>query len=154
MAKDDEGNVHHLPTGGKAAADEGYSDGDTQSLKDLEANGATGEEDDGQFVFEIPESGKKITLGTMIPRGTPTEVRYKMSGKSIPNVSGGMIDPSDTTGLLLVPFTVEDVDTKFTRDGAGNIEKATIYIVIAPKHVVNARSEAGRTLLLGEAAAA
>lgn len=119
-----------------------------RSLEDIE--GAGDEEADGQFAFVVPETGRKITTGTLVPRGTPTEVKYKMSGKAIPNVTGGLPDPADTDGLLLVSFIVEDVDTKFTRDGEGKITKATHYVVLAPKHVVNARSEAGDVLLRGE----
>lgn len=144
----------------KGSDGDGEGSGD-QSLEELErereklaAEQAASEEADGQFALEIPTTGKKITLGTMVPRGTPVEVKYKMSGKSIPNVRGGMPDPADTTGLLLVSFIVEDFDTKFTRDADGKIEKATVYVVLGPKHVVNARSEAGEVLLRGEAEAA
>lgn len=129
-----------------------------QSLEELERAraevAAEAQEADGQFALEIPELGKEITLGTMIPRGTPIELKYKMDGKSIPNVRGGLMDPSDTAGLLLVSFTVGNVDTKFTRDADGKIEKASIYITIVPKHVVNAHSEAGDVLLRGDAQAA
>jgi hypothetical protein len=167
MAKD---NIRHLrgdnddgddPDGGADAGAEGSD----QSLEELEAARQRAaeeeaerqreqEEADGQFALEIPTTGRKITLGTMVPRGTPVELKYKMSGKSIPNVRGGLPDPADLTGLLLVTFLVEDVDTKFTRDGTGKIEKATIYVTIGPKHVVNARSEAGEVLLRGESEAA
>jgi hypothetical protein len=159
MAKD---NVHNLHGDGDDG--EGGVEG-PKSVEELEAARARvaeeeaerlrqQEEADGQFALEVPESGRKISLGTLVPRGTPTEVRYKMSGKSIANVRGGLPDPADTSGLLLVSFVVEDVQTKFTRDADGKIEKAVHYVILGPRHVVNAHSEAGEVLLRGEPAAA
>lgn len=151
----DEGNVRNLRDGeSQADADQAEMERARLAAEEAAADAAADEEADGQFALEIPTTGRKISLGTMVPRGTPTEVKYKMSGKSIPNVRGGLPDPADVTGLLLVSFIVEDVDTKFTRDADGKIEKATIYVVLGPKHVVNARSEAGEVLLRGEAQAA
>ena len=159
MAKD---NVHNLRGEGDGLDAPGEDDQSVEALEEARLRAAEEqaererlqEEADGQFALEIPTTGKKISLGTMVPRGTPTELKYKMSGKSIPNVRGGLPDPADVTGLLLVSFIVEDVDTKFTRDADGKIEKATIYVTIGPKLVVNARSEAGAVLIAGEPEAA
>lgn len=149
-------------TGGAATDGEPNGNGSTVSLEEHRRRGRsaadtpaseaeTQEEDDGQFAFEVPEvGGKKVTLGTMIPRGTPVKYAYKMSGKSVPNVKGGLIDPSDQNGLLLVSYVVEDVDVKFTRDSDRKITGVTVYVVLAPRDVVNARTEAGRVMLLGE----
>lgn len=123
---------------------------DAEDGKDV-GDGGTTEGEDGQFEFVVPDTGKTITLGTMIPRGVPTKLKYKMDGKSIGNVKGGLLDPSDSNGLLLVSYVVADVNTKFKRDSDFKIEAATIYVVLAPKEVVPAHSEAGRVLLTGGA---
>lgn len=106
-----------------------------------------------QFVFDIPSTGRKVNLGTLVPKGTPIKIRYKMSGKSIPNIRGGLMDPADTTALLLCTVILEDVDVKFTRDSDLKITEATVYLILAPRDIVNARSEAGAALL-GEQQAA
>lgn len=131
----------------------GADDQGGQSVEDIEANGGVDDDDEPQLPFDIPEPSRKINLGTLIPKNTPTKVKYKMSGKSIPAAQGGVMDPDETTGLLLVSYVVEDVDVAFTRDSARKITEATVYVTISPREVVNARSEAGR-VLMGEAAAA
>lgn len=141
----------------RRAGGSGEDDGG-QSLEDLAASaeaGGDGPEPDAddQYVLDIPEPARKINLGTLIPKGTPTKIAYKMSGKSIPSVQGGLMDPAETTGLLLVSYVLADVDVTFTRDGNGEIKEATVYLTIAPRAIVNAKSEAGR-VMLGESAAA
>lgn len=136
-------------TRGDLAAEQAKLDAEDGKGLDVGDAGTTEEEDDGQYAFVVPQTGKRITLGTMIPRGCPTKVRYKMSGKSIGNVKGGLLDPSDPNGLLVVAYVVEDVQTKFTRNSDRKIESATIYVVLAPTEVVPAHSEAGQVLLNG-----
>lgn len=125
--------------------DAAAADAEAAAAADAEA---AQEEDDGQFAFEVPSSGgKRITLGTAIPRGVPIEHRVVMTSKSIANPKGGLLDPSDTDGLLLVPYLVESHRPTYLRDGDGEIKKVIVYTTIKPKHVVNAQSEAGETLL-------
>lgn len=112
------------------------------------------EDNEPQFEFEIPDTGRTVNIGTVIPKNTPTEVKYKMSGKSIDAIRGGMLDPADTTGLALVSYVVEDIDVKFTRDADRVITKAVVYFTLAPRHIVNARSEEGGMLLSGQEAVA
>jgi hypothetical protein len=109
------------------------------------------EEADGQFALEVGDTGRKINLGTLIPRGVSVELKYKMGGKSIPNVKGGIMDPADTSAVALISHVVEGVHVKFTRDADLKIEKATVYVEIGARHVVNAHSEAGELLLRGDA---
>jgi len=129
------------------------SEGDGQSLEDIEKNGGVDEEDDGQFAFVVEEQGRRITLGTLINRGTPVEYRVTMGSKSV-GARGGLIDPNDANILLVVRGVISNVDTKFTRDDDGRITKATIYMNIAPKVVLPAASEAAKVLLHGEPVAA
>jgi hypothetical protein len=129
-----------------------------QSLEELERAraqvAAEQEEADGQFALEIPEAGRKLNLGTIIPRGVPVEMKYKMTGRPIPNVKGGLMDPADTTGLLLATRVVEKIVISFERDGDLKIEKATVEVRLGARSVVNAHSEAGELLLSGVAEAA
>lgn len=86
-------NVRNLRGENGADDDAGDKDEKDKSLEELEAErarlAAEQEEADGQFALEIPEAKRKINLGTIIPRGVPVELKYKMTGKSIPNVKGG-----------------------------------------------------------------
>lgn len=152
MAKDD--NVTPLRDGEGTPEAELDAERKRLAAEEAEADRKAQEEADGQFALEIPDSGRKINLGTIIPRNTPIELKYKMSGKSIPNVKGGIMDPADVSGLLVASRVVEEVQIKFTRDADLKIEKATVYVVVGTRHVVNAHSEAGELLLRGEAEAA
>lgn len=125
-----------------------------ESIAERAANGDGGkqdEEDDGQFAFEVPtpDGSRKITLGTFIPRGTPIEYRIVMKGKSQKGV-GGLLDPTDSNLLLVVPCVVESAKPTFTRDGNGKIEKCVIYVEVTPRLFVEARTEQARLLMHGE----
>lgn len=156
-------NVHNLH--GDEEPDTGGVDTGGQSIEELNAarervaaeeaeRQRLQEEEDGQFALEIPDTGRKITLGTLIPRGVPIEHKYKTKGKPIPNVKGGLMDPSDTSGLLLATRVVEKVVVSFTRDADLNIEKAIVETHLGLRTVVNAHSEAGGLLMSGDAEAA
>jgi hypothetical protein len=128
-----------------------------KSIEEMEESGelAIADEGDGQFAFEVPvgPKGKELTWKDLVPRGIPVEHRVAMSGKSIPNPRGGLLDPNDLNGLLLVSYVLDHYKPQYIRDEDGKVSKVIVYAVIKPKHVVNARSEAGDTLLNGEAAA-
>ena len=123
---------------------------ENRSIEDLAGDPETkvGEEEDGQFVIDAGD-GKRITLGSMIPRGTPIEYRVVMGSKSI-GAKGGLIDPNDTNIMLLVRGVVGDVDVTFKRNEDESIEKAIVYVTIKPKTVYNAKTEAARVMLGGE----
>lgn len=151
MPKD---NVHTLRDGEQTPEEELEAERARLAAEEKAADTRAQEEADGQFALEIPDGGRKINLGTIIPRGTAVEVKYKMSGKPIPNVKGGIMDPADISGLLLASRVVEGVNIRFVRDGDLKIEKATVDVVIGTRNVVNAHSEAGELLLRGDAEAA
>lgn len=135
-----------------AGSDPTAGDAD-QSIAERAANGEAeqDEEDDGQFAFEVPtpSGGRKITLGTFVPRGTPTEYRIKMKGLSQKGV-GGLLDPTATSILLLADCVVESAKPTFTRDSDGKIEKCVIYVEVAPRLFVDARTEHASAMLHGE----
>lgn len=125
-----------------------------QSIAERAANGEGNgqeEEDDGQFAFEVPtpSGGRKITLGTFVPRGTPTEYRIKMTGLSQKGV-GGLLDPTATSILLLADCVVESAKPTFTRDSNGKIEKCVIYVEVKPRLFVDAHTEHAQAMLHGE----
>jgi hypothetical protein len=129
-------------------------DGNGSSIEERAENGdASEEEDDGQFTFEVPtpSGGRKITLGTFVPRGTPTEYRVKMKGLSQKGV-GGLLDPTETSILLLADCVVEAATPRFTRDAHGKIEKCIITIEVTPRLFVDARTEQAGVMLHGEPA--
>lgn len=114
----------------------------------IDAEDGKGDDDgDPQLEFAVPEAAKRINLGNLILKGTPTTIRYKMSGKPIQAFRGGIMDPSETNGLLLVPFVVEDVHPTFTRNPDKTIKSALVTITLAPMEIVNAVSEEGEMLL-------
>lgn len=118
-----------------------------------EGEGEPDEESDGQFAFVTEEAGKKVSIGTIIARGTPVEYRITMAGKS--NVlKGALMDPADTMILMLVRGAISKYEVSYTRDDDEKITKVTVFVHIAPKHVLHARSEAARVLLEGEPAEA
>ena len=140
MAKDDDDNVHQLPTGGKGAT----GDGD-QSLEEMEANGTTGEEEDGQmFVWE---QGRKVTLGTIIARGTTVEHAFVFGGKRLKG-KGGLVS-FDEDVFLVVRGLVGTTAIVPTRDDQERVTKVTIETHIASKVVVNADSDEAMGLLAG-----
>lgn len=107
------------------------------------------EEEDGQQAFVV-EDGTKVTLSSLVKRGTPVEVKYRMTGKAIPNSTGGLLDPHKTSHVVLADCVVDDVDIQYIRDGQGRVEKVIQYVTLKPRIVQNALSEAG-TVMLQEA---
>jgi hypothetical protein len=115
--------------------------------------GEEGDDEPEQWeFFPVEEDGKTVTLGKLVKAGTPVEVRYKMTGKSIPNVRGGIMDPYATSALLVADVVVDDVKTQFVRDENQKVEKVIQYVTVKPRIVQNAATEAGRALLRGEPA--
>lgn len=112
----------------------------------------TEEEGDGQFAFVSEGDGKRITFGTFIPKGVPVEYKITMGSKS--NVLRGKpLDPQDDV-YMLVRGVIADGNVRFTRDENEKIVKATIYMVIAPRSVINAHTEQAQVMLHGEPAGA
>lgn len=110
------------------------------------------EEEDGQWTFfAAEENGKTVTHAQLVKRGTPTEVRYKMTGKAIPNTDGGIVDPSATSVMLAVDAVVDDVDIQYIRDSNQRIEKVIYYVTMKPREVQNAATKAGQALLANAA---
>lgn len=124
-------------------------DSNGKSVEERAAEGETEEEPDGQFAFvSEDEQGRRLTFGTFIPRNTPIEYRITMGSKS--NVlRGKLLDPTEDV-MMLVRGKVSEGNVKFTRDEHENIQKATIYLVIAPKTVINAKTEQAAVMLHGE----
>jgi len=111
------------------------------------------EEEDGQQAFAVEEAGKVITLAQLVRRGTPVEVRYKMTGRSLGAGKGGLIDPYQTTTLIVADCVVDDVKTTFLRDENQKVEGVIQYVTLKPRAALPALSEAG-AVMLNEAAKA
>lgn len=107
-------------------------------------DGAIGEEEDGQLVFEVIEHGKKITLGSLVNRGTPVSYRFKMGGKSIPDVKGGLLDPYATSVMLLADCVVDTNKVQYIRDEQQRVKEVIVYMELKPRAVADLRSEQGQ----------
>ena len=114
-----------------------------ERAQDLEVQ----EDADGQRAFVVEEGGKTVTLAQLIRRGVPTEVRYKMTGKSIPNVEGGLLDPYATSTVLAVDSIIANIRMEYIRDENQKVEGVIQYVTLKPRQVYPAASEAGREML-------
>lgn len=105
----------------------------------------TGEESDGQTVWEVDPTGKKMSLGTLLPRNVPVEFKVQVQGKSI-NMKDGINDPQQEQ-VAVSSLSVEGFNIRYTRDGVGNITKVIVTEIKVAKSVNPARSEAGQQML-------
>lgn len=124
-----------------------------RSLEDLESNGGLAEEGDGQMALVVgSENGKEVTLGTLVKRGTPIEVKFKMEGKAISG-SGGLLGFASPNILLLVPArsgqVVTDPTYGLNDEGEEVVKKATLRQHIRPTNVLNANTAEARALMFG-----
>lgn len=112
------------------------------------------DDDDPQLeMFIVEDGGRNVTLGSLVKKGTPIENRYVLTGKSIPQVSGGIIDPYKTSVLLVADCVVDHVKPQYIRDAQQRVEKVVLYVTLKPRRVQQALTEAGR-VMIEEAAAA
>lgn len=152
---------HPDPTGPEPAENpDAARDGDTSNVRplpprngagtplaDREQEAETKEEEDGQFTIVIEELGKEVTLSSLLKRGVETEVRYTMSGRSIPSVKGGLLDPFATSLKTVADNVVDSVKFSYVRDGEGKVEKVIQYVTLKPRIIHPAKSEAARVML-------
>jgi hypothetical protein len=103
------------------------------------------EEDDGQlFVWE---QGRKVTLGTLIARGTPVEHAFVFGGKRLKG-KGGLMG-FDEDALVIVRGRLDKVAVVPTRDSDEKVTKVVIETHVAAKTLVNADSDEGLGMLAG-----
>jgi hypothetical protein len=116
---------------------------------DKAANAPTGEEDDGQLF--VIEEGAKVTLGTLIKRGTSLFYEFKLGGKAIKGAGGmGLLSFDQPDMTLVVPGRAGKVEVDPTYDGEGKIKHVTVRAHFKPSTIYDGRSSAGRAALLGE----
>jgi hypothetical protein len=109
------------------------------------------EEEDGQYAFEIEEQGKRVTLGSLIKRGTPVKYEFKLGAKAIKGSGGmGLISFDDPEMTLVVPVRAGAVTVEPTYDGDGGIKHVTVRAAVKPLTCYDARSEAALIALRGE----
>jgi hypothetical protein len=148
------------PKAGSTAAANGSSNGHgsdeearraAQAVADDKATkaGGTGEEDDGQLF--VIEEGAKVTLGTLIKRGTSVFYEFKLGGKAIKGAGGmGLLSFDQPDMTLVVPGRAGKVEVDPTYDGEGKIKHVTVRAHFKPSTIYDGRSSAGRAALLGE----
>lgn len=98
-------------------------------------------------LFVVEEQGRTISLGQLVKRGIPTEVRYVMTGKSLPNSTGGIIDPYQTSVLVIADCVVDFIKPQYIRDSEQRVEKVILYVTLKPRRVQQALTEAGQVML-------
>lgn len=109
-----------------------------------EPDAGIGEEDDGQFF--VWERGRKVTLGTLIARGTPVEHAFVFGGKRTKG-QGGLMG-FDEKPLMIVrgkPGPVKIVPTYDSDEE--KVTKVTIESHVNAIIVQNADSEDGLALI-------
>jgi hypothetical protein len=103
----------------------------------------TGEDDDGQmFVWE---QGRKVTLGTLIARGTPVEHHVVFGGRR--NKGSGGLRGFGEKPLLIVRGGIGPVKLVPTYDADEKVEKVAVEQHVTAKIVADAESEAGIELI-------
>lgn len=158
-------DTHPDPTGPEPAETEKARDGAPSNVRtlrqqiDAEAAAQAGEsiedrageepeeESDGQFTFVVEENGKQVAFRDLIKRGTPIEYRYQLSGKSIANVRGGLIDPYAASHMMVADCVLDSVKDQYIRTGDGTVDKVILYVTLKPRAVQQAFSEAGQVML-------
>jgi hypothetical protein len=109
------------------------------------AAAGVGEEDDGQlFVWE---QGRKVTLGTLVGRGTAVEHAFVFSGKRMKG-SGGLVALDDDV-LMVARGRVSKTSIVPTRDDDEKVTKVVVEVHIAPRALVPADSDEAMGLLAG-----
>lgn len=118
------------------------------------------ETDDEQLEFfeAVNPNGKDFAFNDIIAKARrqnlPIEMRFVMTGKSIPSMSG-LLDPYATSHLLLADCVVDHIKPQFIRDENRKVEGLILYCSVKPVGVADARSEQGQAWLkekIGEAA--
>lgn len=137
---------------GGSAKDRAALEAEQRALDAEDGRGDDG--DDDQMEFLVPASTKRMHFGTMVPPKVPVTIKYKMSGKAVPKFRGGLMDPTETNALLLVPVVVESAFPSYTRNDDLTIKSVTIVVTLAPREIVNAVSEEGEMLMKAAMAAA
>jgi hypothetical protein len=111
---------------------------------DAPADGeGVGEEDDGQlFVWE---QGRKVTLGTLIARGTKVEHAFVFGGKRLKG--RGQLMGFDADSLIVGRGLVAKTAVVPTRDDDEKVTKVVIETHLAMKVIVPAASPEAETML-------
>lgn len=110
------------------------------------------EEHDGQQAWDVDPTGRKMTLGSLIPRNTPVEYKTKVDGKSVA-LRGGINDPT-VEQIAVSALVTSKFEISYTRDDRGQIVKCIVTEHKTPKAINPAKSEAGQMLLAGDVTAA
>lgn len=131
-------------------------DGNVTPLR-AEGNGGNGkplaereeespENEDGQFTLEL--AGRTVKLGGLVKANTPINYHYKVTGRSIPDVSKqAVIDPYESSFLMVADCVVDSIKPAYIRDGEGKVTEVNLYVELKPRFVLNALSEAGETVV-------
>lgn len=116
-------------------------------LGDDESGGAPEEDPEDQLELFVIEDGRDLSIGQLRKRGTPIEIRFVVTGKSIPNSEGGLLDPYATSHILIGDYVVDHVKPQYIRDSEQRVEKVVLYQTLKPRIIQQATSVRGAELL-------
>lgn len=146
-------DAEDMGTGGKAHNGEPVSLEDRRRGKtgaQLATDGSETEpetEHDGQMAWDVEPGAKRMTLGSLIPRNVPVEMKVKIAGKSV-TLRGGLNDPQ-AEQVAVSSLVVSKFEVVYIRDRDGSITKVIVYEHKEAKTVNPAKSEAAQLLLHG-----
>jgi hypothetical protein len=122
------------------------AEADRASAERAAAAGLAEEEDGQTFLFE---QGRKVGLGTVVKRGTPTTYEVKLTGRTLKG-PGNLIafDDPDVTLVALGRAGRVIADPTYADDGS--IKSVHVTQEIKTKTFYDARTDAARAALDGE----
>lgn len=132
-----DGNVKQFPGNG----------GNGAPLADRTDDGEPEDDEQDQLELFVIEDGQKVSIGQLAKRGTPIEVRYALTGKSLPNTDGGILDPFATSHLMVADCVVDHTKPQYIRDGQQRVEKVILYVSLKPRIVQQALSARGLEMI-------
>lgn len=113
---------------------------------DTDGNEAVQEEEsDGQQAWDVDPTGKRMSLGSLIPRNKPVEYKTKVDGTST-KLKGGINDPAIEQVAVSALYTSK-FEIAYTRDDRGEIVKVIVTEHKAPRAINPAKSEAAQLML-------
>lgn len=89
----------------------------------------------------------KFDIGKVLKSGIEVEYKMTITGKSIPNIKGGLINPYGPSVPLFSDNVVDSYKPTFIRDENRKVEKVVMYVTLKPFIAQAIDTEAGQVLL-------
>lgn len=136
------GAVDGEPVGGRPGL-RSVPDPDSIAGRAVTDQGETTEDDDGQIAFVVKEGPRRVNTGNLVKASTPNQLAYKLTGKALPKVTGGIIDPYLERVPLIVNAAVGGMNTAYLRDDDRAVKSARQTVDLNPYDIQLASTENG-----------